>query len=219
MQLATANSSESSALDIRAIAASLDISCQKTLLEPAMASTPSGARTERARLQQRYSWRRPTWHCGVTVILLAAVASAAPAASLDIDAMAAAAGRHVPGRRLSDIYAPSTPTPTDPVPVPPADPVPVLPADPVPVPPGVPLPEPPTDPVPVPPAVPVPEPVVTPEAPTVANRPFKVAYYYAFDPVEAPDVITYIQDRLMPAVASLLGRWLRVCFLTCTDPH
>lgn len=48
------------------------------------------------------------------------------------------------------------------------------------------------------------------EAPESEKRPFTVAYYYDFGPVEDPVLVSHVQDELMPAVASLLGRWLRV---------
>lgn len=48
------------------------------------------------------------------------------------------------------------------------------------------------------------------EAPEGQKRPFKMAFYYDFDPAESPDVVEYIQETLVPAAASLLGRWIRV---------
>lgn len=48
------------------------------------------------------------------------------------------------------------------------------------------------------------------EVPEGQKRPFKVAFYYELDPIVAQDVVEYIQDTLMPTIASLLGRWIRV---------
>lgn len=48
------------------------------------------------------------------------------------------------------------------------------------------------------------------EAPESRKRPFKIAFYYDFDPVEALDVVEHIRGTVMPTIASLLGRWVRV---------
>lgn len=48
------------------------------------------------------------------------------------------------------------------------------------------------------------------EAPESAKRPFKVAFYYNFNPVDPPELVEYLRDTVMPTVASLLGRWIRV---------
>eukprot|EP00892_Ulva_mutabilis_P005911 jgi/Ulvmu1/3692/UM017_0109.1 len=48
------------------------------------------------------------------------------------------------------------------------------------------------------------------ESPESDKRPFRLATYYRFRPGENQDVIDFVQDELMPTVASLLARWLRV---------
>lgn len=48
------------------------------------------------------------------------------------------------------------------------------------------------------------------EAPESAKRPFKIAFYYDFDPVEPLETVEYVRETVMPTVASLLGRWIRV---------
>lgn len=55
------------------------------------------------------------------------------------------------------------------------------------------------------------------EAPDSEKRPFKVAFYFDLDPNEAADVAAYIRETVVPSVASLLGRWVRVRFLHSWD--
>ena len=54
------------------------------------------------------------------------------------------------------------------------------------------------------------------DAPEDAKRPFKAAFYYNFDPVEPLEIVEYLRDTVMPTVASLLGRWIRVRIDICS---
>lgn len=58
-----------------------------------------------------------------------------------------------------------------------------------------------------PPATGTPVPV---PADSSGKRPFKMAFYYNLEAGDPLDVVEYVQQTLLPAAASLLGRWLRV---------
>ena len=45
------------------------------------------------------------------------------------------------------------------------------------------------------------------EVPDSEKRPVKVVSYFQFRPQESPAVATFMEDVVVPTVASLLGRW------------
>ena len=49
-----------------------------------------------------------------------------------------------------------------------------------------------------------------PDVPDMEKRPFRLATYYRFRPEDSQALIDVVQDELLPTVATLLSRWLRV---------
>lgn len=48
------------------------------------------------------------------------------------------------------------------------------------------------------------------EVPDEQKRPLKIAYYNAMDPTQSEETVEYVMGTIMPAAATLLGRFVRV---------